>query len=109
MVLLVILCLNLKEELQYLLLWLVLVFIFYIATGLIVSVVMAVLLAVAVVFIVALLAIVLKQRKQIQRLAVVPPPHVTCAAQSIYEDVTDITKGQSIELTENIVYGKFNN
>ena len=84
-----------------------LVFIFYISAGLIASVVMAVLLAVADVFIVVLLAVALKQRKQIQRLAVVLPRHVT--EQSIYDDVTDIAKGQNIELTENIVYGKFNN
>ena len=99
--------------------------IFYIAAGIIASVVMAVLLAVAVVLIVALLAVVLKQRKQIQRLAVVPPRHVTAqsvyddvtaqsiyddvTAQSIYDDVTDIAERQNIELTENTAYGKFNN
>ena len=68
---------------------------------------MAVVLAVAVVLIVALLVVVLKQRKQIQRLTVVPPPHVT--AESIYVDVPVIPKGKHIELTENIVYGNFDN
>ena len=68
---------------------------------------MAILLAVSVVLIVVLLAVVLKQRKQIQRQAVVAPPHFT--AESIYDDVTDIPKGQHIELTENIVYGKLDN
>ena len=71
------------------------------------SVVMAVLLAVAVAFIVALLAVVLKQRKQIQKLKVVPPPHVT--PQPIYDDITDIAERQNIELTENTAYGQLSN
>ena len=77
---------------------------FFLAAGVIVSVVMAVLLAVAVVLIVVLLAVVLKQRKQIQKLKVVPPPHVTPGP--IYDDVTDIAKRQNIELTENAAYGR---
>ena len=70
------------------------------------SVVMAILLAVAIVFIVALLCVILKQRKQPQKLTVDPPLHDT--SQHIYEDVTDSANGQNIGLTGNLTRGQFN-
>ena len=68
---------------------------------------MAVLLAVAVVLIVALLAVVLKQRKQIQRLTDIPSPYLI--PQPIYDNVTDVAVRRNIELTENAAYGQFSN
>ena len=102
MVLLFILCVNLERRATVL--TPVNSASFFLAAGVIGSVVMAVLLALAVVFIVALLAVVLKQRKQIQRLAVVLPSHVT--PQPIYDYVTDNAERQNIELTENTAYGR---
>ena len=68
---------------------------------------MAVLLAVAVVFIVALLAVVLKQRKQIQTLTVVTPLRVT--PQPIYDNVNEVPERHNFELKENTAYGQCNN
>ena len=65
---------------------------------------MAVLLIMAVVFILALLAVVVKQRKQIRAMTVAPPLQVT----PTYETVNDITGKQNIELTGNVAYGHLN-
>ena len=65
---------------------------------------MTILLAVAIVIILALLTIVLKQRKQIQTMKVAVTLHVT--PPPLYDTVADISGRQKIELSENISYGQ---
>ena len=77
---------------------------FFLPDVIIVSVVMAILLGVAVVVILALLAVILRQKRQIQVLTVASSLYVS--PHPTYENIADITGGQKIEVTGNVAYGQ---